>query len=43
MTELNIDYVTVQRYGIDNDIINYLNYGNELQTHDISSERRCQR
>ena len=38
-TEFNIDHVTFQKYNIDNDVMNYLNNGNELQTHNISRVR----
>ena len=38
-TEFNIDNVTFQKYNIDNDVMNYLNNGNELQTHNISRVR----
>ena len=40
-TEFDIDSVTSQQYGIDDDVMNYLNNGNELQTHRISSLRQC--
>ena len=38
-TEFDIDRVTFQQYGIDDDVMNYLNNGNELQTHKISRLR----
>ena len=38
-TEFDIDSVTFLQYGIDDDVMNYLNNGNELQTHRISSLR----
>ena len=38
-TEFDIDRVTFQQYSIDNDVMNYLDNGNELQTHRISRLR----
>ena len=34
-----MDRETLQQYGIDDDVMNYLNNGNELQTHNISLSR----
>ena len=38
-TDFVIDRVTLQQYGIDDDVMNYLNNGYELQTHNISRSR----
>ena len=41
-TDYVVDRVTSQHYGIDDDVLNYLNNGNELQMHNIPISRMSQ-
>ena len=41
-TEFNLDKIAIEQYGIDDDVINYLNNGQTLQNHAIKSVRMSQ-
>ena len=39
-TEFDLDQIATEQYGIDDDVINYLNSGQTLQNHGIKCTRK---